>query len=345
MVSVELFAERHIEEAACLFTSAYRHLRASISLLPCCHEAPAAIMPLLSDMVAHHSGVVAIADGQMVGYLCGIQIPEFKSPYPGVYCPEWANAVVPGREDDVYTALFSRISPYWAHAGAVSFAVTVLAMNQSAINVWNWNGFGLAVIDAICPPGPIGISAPKDLLIRRATSDDLMAITSLLNDHNRYMQTPPVSLLVSNDISADSILNKINRSDHAIWIAEMHEETVGLLEAAGSVSGASHIVSGDRGIGIKCAHVLPKWRGQGIATALLNTAFTWARAQGIERCSVDFESFNPTARRFWLRYFTPVCFSLVRRFDERSIRESQQPVNDHLALSPFCARNQATRSM
>jgi hypothetical protein len=31
------------------------------------------------------------------------------------------------------------------------------------------------------------------------------------------------------------------------------------------------------------------------------------------RCAVDFESMNVEARRFWLRRFSPVVFSMVRR--------------------------------
>lgn len=321
MIRVEPFTEDYIEEATLLFASAYRRLRLSIPEMPLCHEDPATIMPLLSDLAAHNSGAVAVSDGKMVGYLFGIHIPEFKSPYPGAYCPEWAHAVVSGMEDIVYTALFKYMAPYWVNSGARSFAVTVLAHNQPAIDAWYWNGFGLAVIDAICPPNPIDANASIDLLIRRTTSDDLMAVTNLLADHNLYMMAPPVSLVVNNDISAASILSRIKRPDHVIWIAEVQGEAVGIFEAADSVSGASHIVSGGRGIAIKCTHVLPEWRGKGIASAMLNTTFSWASALGIELCSVDFEAFNPTARRFWLRYFSPVCFSLVRRIDERSIME------------------------
>ena len=151
----------------------------------------------------------------MVGYLLGIHIPEFKSPYPGVYCPEWAHTAVPSMEDVVYTTLFRYMAPHWVNSGAMSFAVTVLAKNQPAIDAWFWNGFGLAVIDAICRPNPIDASVPTDLLIRRTTSDDLMAVANLLADHNLYMMTPPVSLVVNNDISAASILNRINRPDQA----------------------------------------------------------------------------------------------------------------------------------
>jgi hypothetical protein len=39
-------------------------------------------------------------------------------------------------------------------------------------------------------------------------------------------------------------------------------------------------------------------------------------AQGYTACSVDFESLNPEAAVFWMRYFEPVCYSVLR-FPER----------------------------
>jgi hypothetical protein len=38
-----------------------------------------------------------------------------------------------------------------------------------------------------------------------------------------------------------------------------------------------------------------------------------------KRMSVDFETANAGARRFWLRTFLPVCVSLVRRIDGRLV--------------------------
>jgi hypothetical protein len=50
---------------------------------------------------------------------------------------------------------------------------------------------------------------------------------------------------------------------------------------------------------------------------LLNGSLEWARAEGYERCAVDFEPMNSLAARFWPKYFQPVCYSLMRKVDER----------------------------
>jgi GNAT superfamily N-acetyltransferase len=60
------------------------------------------------------------------------------------------------------------------------------------------------------------------------------------------------------------------------------------------------------------AFIRPAYRGRKVASALLDTALRHYAAQGFTRCSVDFESLNPEAVSFWLRFFEPVCFSLMR---------------------------------
>ena len=42
----------------------------------------------------------------------------------------------------------------------------------------------------------------------------------------------------------------------------------------------------------------------------------WARDEGYQRCSVDFETMNTLAAHFWPRHFRPVCYSLGRVVNE-----------------------------
>ena len=121
VISVEPFTEHYIEEAALLFSAAYRCQRLSIPEMPICHDHPATIVPLLCDLAAHNSGAVAVSDGKMVGYLLGIHVPESKSRYRRVCCPEWAHTAVPGTEDVAYATLFRYMAPDWVSSGAISF--------------------------------------------------------------------------------------------------------------------------------------------------------------------------------------------------------------------------------
>jgi len=62
-------------------------------------------------------------------------------------------------------------------------------------------------------------------------------------------------------------------------------------------------------------------RGNGVASALLNRALEWARAEGYIRCTVDFEAANVLAARFWLRHFRPVALSFYRHVNNAGWEE------------------------
>jgi len=73
-------------------------------------------------------------------------------------------------------------------------------------------------------------------------------------------------------------------------------------------------------INICGAYCIPEYRGQGIMQYLLNEVIKHAAHNGFQRIGVDFESFNPNAAGFVLKYFKAYTYSGVRRIDERIIR-------------------------
>jgi ribosomal protein S18 acetylase RimI-like enzyme len=69
------------------------------------------------------------------------------------------------------------------------------------------------------------------------------------------------------------------------------------------------------------AYCFPEYRGQGIVQNLLNYIIKKLHAENNILLDVDFESFNPTASGFWLKYFTEYTQSVVRRIDDRFIKQ------------------------
>jgi GNAT superfamily N-acetyltransferase len=68
---------------------------------------------------------------------------------------------------------------------------------------------------------------------------------------------------------------------------------------------------------IKGAYVADSERGTGVGKLLLAVVQEWLLQNDYQLCGVDFESINPLGSRFWMKYFTPYTYSLVRRIDER----------------------------
>ena len=87
-----------------------------------------------------------------------------------------------------------------------------------------------------------------------------------------------------------------------------------------SVPGETFVATGDTYRHIRGAYCLPEHRGKGLYQNLLNFTISVLKREGYTGLGVDFESFNPTARGFWLKYFTAYTNSVVRRIDERIIQ-------------------------
>jgi len=87
-----------------------------------------------------------------------------------------------------------------------------------------------------------------------------------------------------------------------------------------SASGETFIADGAEYKHISGAFCLPEHRGKGVYQNLLNFAVFALKNEGFTQLGVDFESINPTAWGFWLKYFTPYTYGVVRRIDEHILK-------------------------
>ncbi len=73
---------------------------------------------------------------------------------------------------------------------------------------------------------------------------------------------------------------------------------------------------------IRHAYCLLEHRGKGLYQNLLVFIISALKREGCTRLGVDFQSYNSSARGFWLKHFTIYTNSVVRRIDERIIQLS-----------------------
>jgi hypothetical protein len=67
------------------------------------------------------------------------------------------------------------------------------------------------------------------------------------------------------------------------------------------------------------AYCMPEHRGKGVLQSLQRFVAVTLKAEGYSYLGVDFESINPSAYAFLLKYFTAYTHSVVRRIDECAI--------------------------
>jgi GNAT superfamily N-acetyltransferase len=90
------------------------------------------------------------------------------------------------------------------------------------------------------------------------------------------------------------------------------ETPIGFIRYEGYDFDGVAMVESDQTIAITGAYVRLAYRGKKAAVAMLNTTLRDCADRGLTCCAVNFESFNPEAAAFWMKYFKPVGLSVMR---------------------------------
>jgi len=336
-ITVEPLGTAHLGPAAELFLAGLARSRALVPQVPDTLADPARLAERLAQLVDAGQGVAAFRGGRLIGYLGAFVVDGFRrTPARGAYSPVWAHGALGEDRDGTYRQLYRAACGRWTAAGCAAHAVTVFAHDRTATGSFFHNGFGVTVVDAVRPiggPDPIGSTGPAGPTgacgsagpagaprtpeapgptIRRAGPTDLEAVIGLETDLIRHLAGPPV-LMPSRVADRDEIAGLLRGDAGACWLACDADGPIGHLSIVTSVDGAADVLRSPATVAVSAAYVRPDVRGRGIATALLAAALCSCAREGRTACSVDYESFNPQARAFWERHFTPVCLSLVRR--------------------------------
>lgn len=275
---------------------------------------------MLANIAAGHPGAAAYVDGQFAGYLIGFSaLSGFFGRQAGVYVPVWGHAVAAtDRAADVYQALYAEMSTTWIARSCHNAAITYFmdAGTQAFEESLFATGFGLQVIDGLRPMDPVAGVSPETIDIRRASEGDLTVVAELDVKLGRHLRSAPI-FLHTRPVAAEDLRERFLGDGVCTLIAWQNGVAVGGIRGVLNRSDGCDLFSVEGTLAVNFGYTEPEARRTGIATALLDALLAWGREQGMVRCSVDFESANITARRFWLTQFRPVCHSAVRKIDDR----------------------------
>jgi len=119
-------------------------------------------------------------------------VSRFKGRDNGVYCPEWGHAVTPeapaNERQWIYRKLYEAIGETWIGRGLLNHALTILAHDSTARDVWFWSTFGLLSVDVVRGVEPIAVApeaAASGVRVRLATLADAPSNTFAFLRHRR----------------------------------------------------------------------------------------------------------------------------------------------------------------
>ena len=309
------FEKKHVKEATEIALANYEEERRSVAELP-----QGCDIPDLYGLAENGLGVAAFENERMIGFLC-CNAPfdnAFRSTdVRGIFSPMGANASVPENRPKIYASMYQTVAAKWVKAGAVSHAICLYAHAEELQRQFFHYGFGVRCLDAIRPMELIDCEPCEDYDYAELPKDEIYSVYPLhLALYRHYCESP--FFMNRRPETQEEFLASAMQEEGRYFVARQNGKMCAFLKIA--AAGETFAAAGNTYRHIRGAYCLPEHRGKGLYQNLLNFAIAALKSEGYTRLGVNFESFNPTARGFWLKYFTAYTNSVVRRIDER-IRE------------------------
>jgi hypothetical protein len=312
MIEIYDFDRNHLEEAQKLALATYAKERAIVTALPSVNS-----IPDLEWFSENKNGIVAYENGNMVGYLCAWG--PFDNAFgcnpntKGVWSPAHGNSAVGTNKIRVYKEMYQSIAEKWVDGGALVHPITLYAHDESAIKAFFTYGFGLRCIDAVKLIEQHDVKILEDITVKELPQEEAGQITELNNGLVKHLSKSP-SFMNYFERTPEMIQNEVAEENIRYFVAMKNTEIISYLKTG---KNGEHFACAAQDMMNICGAYLPQeYRGRGIFNTLLFHTENVFAAEGFTRLGVDFESFNPTAYGFWLKYFSAYTYSLVRRIDE-----------------------------
>ncbi len=303
------FTRAHITEAYALAMSSYAEEREYVQELPIVDS-----LPDISDFADNGLGVAAVEGERLMGFLSFYQPWDnaFGSGSRGTYAPIHAHGAVYENRERIYKRMYQVAANKLVRAGVGCHAVGLYAHDVHAINAFYTYGFGLRCIDAIRRVETIPLDSACSFITRRLERNEVAFVRQLRRMLTEHLGQSPCFMRSTPHEIEEWLIRAESRAS-ILFAAFDRDQAIAFIEVAEDGENFATAVPDMRNI---CgAFCLPQYRGTNVALSLLNLAITELKTEGCIRIGVDFESFNPTAYGFWLKYFTSYTHSVVRRID------------------------------
>lgn len=313
MMQIIDFTADHIEAAARLARQNYEEERGFVPALP-----PVDKLPDLTYFAENGLGVSALVDGEMIGFLC-FYTPwdnAFTTNSRGTFSPVHAHGAVYENRERIYRRLYQSAAEKLVKMGVGCHSVGLYAHDKQAIETFFTYGFGLRCMDAIRPMEPLPDIQHTDCAFREISKKEVDIITPLRKGLSEHLSKSPC-FMAETPQDFEAWLKRAIGRDSRVFIAEKNKQAAAFIEVQ---DGGENFASDNKSMTNICgAFCLTEHRGSGLYQSLLNFMISVLKRGGYTRLGVDFESFNPTAYSFWLKYFSAYTNSVVRRIDEKAM--------------------------
>ena len=305
------FLKEHAEAAQALALQNYNEERESVPILPA-FEAVSA----LDEFAENGIGVAALEGGKFVGFLCGCD------PWQGgigagkdvlcTFSPIHAHGSVKENRARIYQNLYAAAAEQWVRNGILMHGVALYAHDEDAVRAFFEYGFGKRCMDLICTTEGGGKMPETEVHFAERTGEQRAELCILRRALQTHMAQSPC-FMAETAAETEAYLHRVETDGRRTFTAEKDGEVIAFLDI--SEDGENFSTEFENMWNICGAYCVPKHRGTNAMRGLLEHVKAALKAENIPLLGVDCESINPTANRFWQKFFRPYTCSVTRRIE------------------------------
>jgi ribosomal protein S18 acetylase RimI-like enzyme len=299
-LGIQPFSEEHLDAATGLLEQRHARHVESEPLLAKEIDFRSEIEALLGAEGA--SGVAAIRDNRVAGYMLGI--PKNEAMWgPNVWVDYAGHAA---EEPELVRDLYAAAAAKWHEAGRVRQYVLLPATDRELVDAWFRLSFGAQHAAGIQETPGSTNGSPHGVVARRAVADDVDAVVPLDSELGRFQELSPVFGGLpqpGDEESREEFLKDVADPEVGLLVGELDGRVVSLVVMVPIEKSSMHtgLARPEGAAFLGYAATLPEARGSGAGLAATNAAFDWAREQGFRVIVVDWRETNLLASRFWPR--------------------------------------------
>lgn len=269
---------------------------------------------IIQRIFKYKYGKVAIENGRVIGYLA------FVGPWDGVdgnvkgvFSPLGGSAFSGDNRNMLASRLLEEVSTDLVADGICSFSLSRYAHDEEIGRSFVMNGFGIRCSDAIMKISTrTKISElNEDIRFQELVGDEKKEISKLRKELIKHLCSAPIFFPTNITKYDDWFENDKIR----VFVAKEKNRVIGYMSL--DIEAETFVSESDNIYNICGAYVDKEYRNKGIAQQLLEYLCEISEKEGKEYLGVDCETLNPTALRFWSKYFENYTYIYSRRIDER----------------------------
>ncbi|WZL73133.1 GNAT family N-acetyltransferase [Clostridiaceae bacterium 35-E11] len=132
----------------------------------------------------------------------------------------------------------------------------------------------------------------------------------------QYLRMSP-TYYPEDEFTDRAFLDHIHNKGTRLFVVEQNQKIIGMIDV--SKDSNSFITTEEDTMNVGELYIKQNYRGYNIVAGLLLHVNNTLKKEGVKRLWVEHGTTNPTAQRFWGKYFNQFTYTLTRKIDERII--------------------------